>query len=706
MDSVLSIRTPGGVAMQPTESEDASAVRRPLRPAWLVAWLLLVWLVGTFPAPAAPSVPSSRGATADDTQQVTLNLKDTDIQALIATVAEVTGKNFVVDPRVKGKVTVISSRPVNQNELYQVFLSILQVHGFAAVPSGSVIKIVPDVTAKQDAIPVVTRRHPGVGDEMVTRVIHVSNVSAAQLVPILRPLVPQQGHLAAYPSSNMLVISDRADNVERMVRIIRRIDSSSSSGVDIVPLRHASAGDVVRILTSLLQSERRGRGGAGAAPVVVADERTNSVLIGGDASDRLRLKALVAHLDTPMQSTGNTQVVYLHYADAKKLVPVLQSVVKGQAAKGGKGTAAVQAQDVEIAADESTNALVITAPPDMQRSLRGVIRRLDIRRAQVLVEAVIAEVSADNAAQLGVQFNAAQNLDSRGPIGGTNFSAAGPSLTNMMQNPLAVGNGLSVGFIRGTSALFGTQVLNIATLIQALASESSTNILSTPTLLTLDNQEAEIIVGQNVPFVTGRYTNAGATAGVVTPFQTIQRHDVGLTLKVKPQINEGNTVKLQIQQEVSSLTNSTQAADVITNKRSIKTTVLVDSGRIVVLGGLIDEVHKENEQKVPILGDLPVIGALFRSRQSQLNKTNLMVFLRPVILRDARHARDYTDEKYDYIRAQQMALQSKGVFLMPGEKAPMLPRLPAPGADTRLPPPFEPQSPAPARPHAAASGSH
>jgi general secretion pathway protein D len=500
----------------------------------------------------------------------------------------------------------------------------------------------------------------------------------------------------------MLVISDRADNVERIVRIIRRIDSSSSSGVDIVPLQHASAGDVVRILTSLLQSERRGRGGAGAAPVVVADERTNSVLIGGDESDRLRLKALVAHLDTAMQSTGNTQVVYLHYADAKKLVPVLQSVVKGQAAKGGKG-AAVQAQDVEIAADESTNALVITAPPDMQRSLHGVIRRLDIRRAQVLVEAVIAEVSADNAAQLGVQFNAAQNLDSRGPIGGTNFSTAGSSLTSVMRNPLSVGNGLSVGFIRGTSTLFGTQVLNIATLIQALASESSTNILSTPTLLTLDNQEAEIIVGQNVPFVTGRYTNTGATAGVVTPFQTIQRHDVGLTLKVKPQINEGNTVKLQIQQEVSSLTKSTQAADVITNKRSIKTTVLVDSGRIVVLGGLIDETHKENEQKVPILGDLPVIGALFRSRQSELNKTNLMVFLRPVILRDAGRARDYTDEKYDYIRAQQMALQSKGVFLMPGEKAPMLPAL---GADTRLPPPFEPRPSAPTRPPAAASGSH
>ncbi|HDO33951.1 MAG TPA: type II secretion system protein GspD, partial [Chromatiales bacterium] len=245
--------------------------------------------------------------------------------------------------------------------------------------------------------------------------------------------------------------------------------------------------------------------------------------------------------------------------------------------------------------------------------------------------------------------------------------------------------------------------LNISTLIQALASESSTNILSTPTLLTLDNQEAEIIVGQNVPFVTGRYTNTGSTAGVVTPFQTIQRHDVGLTLKVKPQINEGNTVKLQIQQEVSSLTNSTQAADVITNKRSIKTTVLVDSGKIIVLGGLIQETHKENEQKVPILGDLPVIGALFRSRQSQLNKTNLMVFLRPVILRGAGLARDYTDEKYGYIRSQQMALQSRGVFLMPKEKAPMLPAL---RADTRLPPPFEPQPPVPVRPPAAASGSH
>ncbi len=658
---------------------------RSLRPLLWLGWLLLM-----LPA-AVPAAPAATRAHAGaDTQQVTLNLKDTDIQALIATVAEVTGKNFVVDPRVKGKVTVISSRPVNQDELYQVFLSILQVHGFAAVPAGNVIKIVPDVTAKQDAIPVATAREPGEGDEMVTRVVHVTNVSAAQLVPILRPLVPQQGHLAAYPSSNMLVISDRADNVDRMVDIIHRIDRSSSSGVSVIPLRHASAGDVVRILTSLLQSQRQGGGIAGPVPVVVADERTNSVLIGGEASDRLRLKALVAHLDTATQSTGNTQVVYLHYADAKKLVPVLQSVVKGQAAKGAKAGGSGKAQDVEITADESTNALVITAPPDMQRSLRGVIRRLDIRRAEVLVEAVIAEVSADRAAQLGVQFNAARNLDSSGAIGGTNFSTGGSSLTSVAQNPLSVGDGLAVGYIKGTTTLFGTQVLNIATLIQALSSDSSTNILSTPTLLTLDNQEAEIIVGQNVPFVTGQFTNTGANQGVVTPFQTIQRQDVGLTLKVKPQINEGNTIKLQIQQEVSSLTNSTQASDLITNKRSIKTTVLVDSGKIIVLGGLIQQTHTEKVERVPLLGDLPVIGALFRSHQSGLNKTNLMVFLRPAILRGAGLARAYTDEKYGYIRSQQQAVQGKGVFLMPHEKAPLLPALPS-GA--RLPPPFGPHTP-------------
>ncbi|MHB1240867.1 MAG: type II secretion system secretin GspD, partial [Gammaproteobacteria bacterium] len=626
---------------------------------------------------------------ANDSQQVTLNLKDTDLQALIATVAEITGKNFVVDPRVQGKVTVISSRPMNQNELYQVFLSILQVHGFAAVPAGAVIKIVPDVTAKQDAIPTATRENPGSGDEMVTRVIHVNNVSAAQLVPILRPLVPQQGHLAAYPSSNMLVISDRADNVERLVRIIRRIDASGTSDVDIVPLQHASAADVVRVLGSLLQTEQQGRG-PGNGPMVIADERTNSVLIGGPRADRARLKAIIAHLDTPMKSTGNTQVVYLHYADAKDLVPVLQSVVKGQSGKGVGGAAgATGSQSVEISADQATNALVITAPPDVQRSLRAVVRQLDIRRAQVLVEAVIAEVSANKAAQLGVQFNAAQNFDATGPVAGTNFTTGGSSVTSVAANPLgALGDGLALGFVQGTSTLFGTQFLNISTLIQALASDTSTNILSTPTLLTMDNQEAEIVVGQTVPFVTGQFTNTGntSTTGVVNPFQTIQRQDVGLTLKVKPQIHEGDTVKLDIQQEVSSLTNSTVAADPITNKRSIKTSVLVDSGKIVVLGGLIQETHDESVEKVPVLGDIPVIGAFFRSKSSTLNKTNLMVFLRPVIMRDTGLASAYTAEKYNYIRAQQMALQSKGVFLMPRARAPMLPEL---SRYTQLPPPFD-----------------
>ncbi len=392
-------------------------------------WLLLAWLVLSLPLHA---------------ETVTLNLNDADIGALISTVSAVTDRNFIVDPRVKGKVTVISSRPMNSEEVYQVFLSILKVHGFAAVPSGEVIKIVPDVNAKQDGIPTVTDRSPGQGDEMVTRVVQVDNVTAAQLVPILRPLIPQQGHLAAYPATNVLIISDRARNVERLVSIIRRIDQVSDSEIEIIPLQHASATEVVRVLTSLNRVagvKAKSPGAAAGGQVLVADERTNSVLLGGDRATRLRMRALISHLDTPLDSGGNTDVVYLHYAVAADLVGTLMGVGKLEERGAQQGKASASRNSFDIQADEATNALVITAPPDIMRTLRRVISQLDIRRAQVLVEAIIAEVTEDTARELGVQwiFNGAQ--DSSGPVGLINFTNSGSLISDIVNGAASVADG-------------------------------------------------------------------------------------------------------------------------------------------------------------------------------------------------------------------------------------------------------------------------
>lgn len=631
----------------------------------------LLWLVYALPAHA---------------ETVTLNLKDADIGALISTVAEVSNKNFIVDPRVKGKVTVISSRPMNSDEVYQVFLSILKVHGFAAVPSGEVIKIIPDVNAKQEDIPTTTESEPGVGDEMVTRVIQVDNVAAAQLVPILRPLVPQQGHLAAYPATNVLIISDRASNVERLFTIIRRIDQVSDSEIEVIPLTHASAAEVVRVLTTLTRSSAVGKapGAGGEQQVMVADERTNSVLLGGDRADRLRLRAIISHLDTPQDSGGNTDVVYLRYAEAKEIVTVLMGVGKIEEQESGqpKGATATSRRggSFDIQADESTNALVITAPPDIMRTLKRVISQLDIRKAQVLVEAIIAEVSGDVAKDLGVQWLFSGGRDGgETPVGIVNFTNSGSTISDVVNGISTVASGGSLPAAAGNVLLgFGDvskdNNFNYLAIMNALASDTNTNVLSTPTLVTLDNEEAEIVIGRNVPFLTGSFTSTGAGDSATNPFQTIQRQDVGLTLKIKPQINEGSALRLDIEQEVSSIAPSVAgASDIVTKKRAIKTNVMVDDGQIVVLGGLIEETVGEDEQKVPLLGDIPLLGNLFKSRATDVTKTNLMVFIHPVILRDSSVASHYTNNKYNYIRALQMSEDADGVDLMPGKQHPVLP---------------------------------
>jgi len=629
--------------------------------------------------------------------EVTLNLKDADISALISTVAEVTDRNFIIDPRVKGKVTVISSRPMDSDEVYQVFLSILKVHGFAAVPSGEVIKIVPDVNAKQDGIPTASDGSPGRGDEMVTRVVQVDNVAAAQLVPILRPLVPQQGHLAAYPATNVLIISDRANNVERLLTIIRRIDQVSDSEIEVITLQFASAVEVVRVLTSLKRATPAAKGAAAAAgggQVLVADERTNSVLLSGDRASRLRMRAIISHLDTPLDTGGNTDVIYLRYATAEDIVDTLLGVgkIEEQEAQQGKGKVTAPKGAFDIQADEATNALVITAPPDIMRTLKHVISQLDIRRAQVLVEAVIAEVSEDTARELGVQW-AFGGSDNNSPVGVVNFTNSGSLISDVINGaadaasggsfPSIVDNAL-LGFAKTNGSFNYLAVMNL------LASDANTNILSTPTLVTLDNEEAEIVIGENVPFVTGSFSSTGANDGATNPFQTIQREDVGLTLKIKPQINEGDALRLEIEQEVSNIADSVAgAADIVTNKRSIKTNVMVDDGQVVVLGGLIEEKIGESVQKIPFLGDIPFLGALFRSKTADVTKTNLMVFIHPVILRDAAVTQSYTNSKYNYIRALQMQQDADGVNMIPGKQHPVLPLVEefsiAPGVTPVLP---------------------
>jgi len=585
--------------------------------------------------------------------EASLNLKDADIRTLVDTVSRVTGRNFVVDPRVKANVTVITSRPMEKEELYQVFLSILEVHGYAAVPVGEIIKIVPDANARQGPVPTVGDANPGSGDELVTRVLQIRHVPAAQLVPILRPLVPQQGHLAAYPATNVLVVSDRAANIDRLVAIVSRIDRSESEEIEVITLRHASAGEIVRIVNSLSQGEQQAQGAPGK-PVLAADDRTNSILLSGDRPARLRIRGLIAHLDTPLEAYGGTQVIFLKHAKADEMVTVLQGTAKfqqQQQQQGQQARAAAAGQDVDIQADKTNNALIVTAPADMQRNIASVVRQLDIPRAQVLVEAVIAEVSTDLSRDLGVAWAVdGTQSDQQGPVAVSNVGGIAETALNV-----AAGNAAPpVGLLLGVGDLREGRT-NWAVVLRALAGDAATNILSTPTLVTTDNEEAEIVVGQNVPFITGSYTTTGDTGSVNNPFQTIQRQDVGLSLRVTPQVNEGNKIKLAIEQEVSSIASSAaSAADLITNKRLLRTTVTVEDGQILVLGGLIEDSFRDRQEKVPLLGDIPLLGRLFRYDTTQKVKQNLMVFIHPAIIKDSVEAGEYTNRKYDYLRARQL----------------------------------------------------
>src|ERR1700722_16905581 len=643
------------VPMMPNSMQPQSRAR-------VAAALTAALLVAATLCAAAPPAPQPRP---QDGPTITPNYKDADLSQIIQAVAEVTGKNFIIDPRVNAKVTMLSATPMSPAAFYEAFLSVLQVYGYVAVPAGKVIKIVPNTDARQLPANDLPNDVSRTSDEIVTQIISMKNVSAAKLVPILRPLIPQYGQLAAYAAGNMLIISDRASNVSRIVRIVQRMDESGDEPIEVIALHNPSAADVVRIVNSPTQGGQGAEGAASAAKIV-ADDRTNSILLTGEKSQRLKIKALIINMDTPLATGGDTQVRYLRYADAEKISDKLKGQATASAkAQGGPptagtggGTSNVDAS-VTIWADVATNALIITAPPKIMKSLMAVIDKLDIRRAQVQVEAIIVEVDVNKSSNLGVQWILYGQGGRTGPAGAPNFPGAGTGVVNLAAAALGantgtgttttgtttIGSTAASGVAGAVSALTTGATLsigrynptsgtNFAAIVQALRSDGSSNIISTPSLITMNNEEAEVKVTQEIPLITGSYSSSQASVnGTTSPFTTIQREEVGTILKVTPHINEGNSVQLKIEQEDSSPgAKLTDSADISTNKRSIKTTVLIEDGGIIVLGGLMSDTVTESEDRVPGLGAIPLIGNLFKSRSGSRQKKNLLVFIRPSIM--------------------------------------------------------------------------
>ncbi len=630
-------------------------------------------------------------STSVSADKATINQKETDIGVFIEMVSRLTGKTFIVDPRVRNKkITVISQHEMDEDEIFALFLSVLKVHQFSAVKTGNIYKIEQLQTAKQDSVEVYSKGKKYAGDQLVTRVIKVDNVDVSQLVPLLRTLIPQQGHMAQYKPTNVIVIHDTAANLDRLVKIIEKIDQESNQEIEVIDLEHASATEVVRILETLEKANSGSKKGDVNKPKFVADERTNSILLSANSKSSLRLKLLIAKLDSPIKNAGNTKVRHLHYAKAEEIATLLEGVgdsiqtddVKKKGAKSRRSSN----KGYSIKAHQETNSLVITAPPDIMKSFDSVINQLDIRRQQVHVEAIIVEISESLNKELGVQWV--------GEGGLVNFSNTSPSVTSILGGVLSNrgqggvqtigtgddavtqpinqgdnGQGIAQAIAGVTGALLGfSDGKSWAGLLKLLASDTESNVLSTPSLTTLDNEEATISIGQEIPIITGSQLGSGNS----NPFQSVDRQDVGIKLKITPQINEGNAVVLSIEQEVSGIAGST-SVDVVTNKRIIKTTVLVNSGQTIVLGGLIDNDIQESEQKVPILGDIPFLGALFRSSATTKRKTNLMVFIRPRIITDVSDINDVSSSKYNYMRAMALDKKLRGISLMPFTDPEILP---------------------------------
>jgi general secretion pathway protein D len=684
-------------------------------------------------APLPADVRAQVAPPPDDT--VTLNFVNADIHAVVKAVSEMTGRNFLIDPRVQGTVNIIAPRPVPRNMVFPILLSSLRVQGFAAVGGDlGYVNIVPESDAKFYAGARDARRARG--DQVVTEVFQLSNESAQSVVQTLRPLVTPNNVINAFPATNSIVITDYASNLERLRKVIATVDQPQPAQLSTIKLRYAAAVDVGQAVQRLLP-ETAQPPGPGAPPRVAltVDGRTNSLLVRAEnPALAKRIRELAESMDLPTAAGGNIHVVYLKNTQADRLAETLRAIISGQpaaaravsqvsaapgqappppppgappptatlAAAGGTTPAVGALAQASVQAYPETNSLVIIAPDSVYNALRGVIEKLDARRAQVFVEALIVEIASTKAAEFGIQWQAIPsgggNTNATTGFGIQNFNnSPGSNIGQISRDPASIGQGLSLGLIRGSVTLGGVQILNLAALLRALENDATANILSTPTLLTLDNEEAKIQVGQNIPIVTGSFTLAGAGGGVVNPFQTFERRDIGVTLKIRPQITEGGVVKLALYQEVSSIFNAQNPSGIILNKRSLESQVLVDDGQMIVLGGLISDDVQTGTQAVPGLGRLPVLGALFRYDTRKREKINLMVFLRPVVVRDAPMTAGLTTDRYDVIRGMQSTAQPPNQFPLPAMRGPQLPdQLPplAPGQQAL------PQRPAPVAPTA------
>lgn len=629
------------------------------------------------------------------TGPVMLNFVNAEIESVVRAMGLITGKNFLLDPRVKGTINISSVKPVSADLAYQILISSLRMQGFTAVEGKGVVKILPEADAKQHFSQTYVKTVKSSGDQVVTQVYPLQHATAAQLVSILRPLIAPNNAVSAYPGSNTLVITDYADNLKRITQIIESIDRPNDAEFNVIKVKHLSAIELSQQLSRLFADPAAAPGQAGGnALLIAADARSNSLLVRTDNQGKLEtLRAMVAQLDTPSAGMSNLQVVHLRNADATKLAETLRAMAAGEARAAASSTApgatpaaasGTGSSGVTILADAATNSLVINAPDHLYNSLRAVIDKLDAQRAQVFVEALIVEVTSQKAAELGIQWQGPliQRQGEYALVGGTNFSSGGNNLLALSAaaaSGTAVLPGAGLNLALGqVLKINGKEVTSLTALARLLESDSDANILSTPNLLMLDNEEAKIVIGQNVPFLTGSYAQSGTggtTGATVNPFQTIERKDVGLTLKVKPQVSEGGNIKLQIVQEVSNVSDSTNQAGIITNKRAIETTVLVGDGESVVLGGLIQDDVSNGVDKVPGLGDIPLIGGLFRSESRKRTKTNLMVFLRPAVVRSQETMSGLTESRYDYIRNIYGAYPAPKRWLMPDISPEKLPDL-------------------------------
>jgi len=677
--------------------------QRPPSVATLVvaACALLTGATAIFPvnslAQTAPAAAPKRG------QPITLNFTNADIEAVARTMATLTGRNVVVDPRVKGTITLNTESPVSPAMAYYQFRTLLRLQGYTVVQGDDLDRVLPEADAKlQSSVVGVSEsgEKTASGNQLMTQIIRLQHENANNLVTILRPLISPNNTINVNPGTNSLVISDYADNLRRLARIVAALDVANATGVEVVQLKHANASDLAPLLLRLLESGGTAAGGQADASfktTVLAEPRSNALILRAANQARLALAmSLIDKLDQPGGNTangdaGNIYVVYLKNANAVQLAPMLRAAMGSAAGAAATTTssatpataaasAAANATGGQIQADPATNALIITASQPQYRQLRAVIDKLDARRAQVFVESLIAEVNADKAAEFGIQWQGVLGKAGDANVGllGTNFSIGGTNIVKLATSAASGTVSPSTGFNAGVAnQVNGVYVLGF--LARFLEASGDGNILSTPNLLTLDNEEAKIVIGQNVPFITGQYTNTGASTATVNPFQTIERKDVGLTLRVKPQISENGTVKLTIFQEVSSVQASSvnSSTGLITNKRSIESNVLVQDGAIVVLGGLLSDEYSGNQEKVPGLGDVPFFGNLFKGEARSRKKTNLMVFLRPVVIRDAASSDTLSLDRYEAMRGAQQQGQPVQSNLVPINEAPVLPAAPA-----------------------------